>query len=105
MPIQEYLGLLRLKGQFVQVGAPEDKIPGFNSKSKVFTPPQIALSRSECADGKMAVFALIFKRCSLTGSLISPPREIKQMLEFFAEKGVRTWNNNVPMTEANKAHH
>jgi alcohol dehydrogenase (NADP+) len=36
MPIQEYLGLLRLKGQFVQVGAPEDKIPGFNSKSKIF---------------------------------------------------------------------
>src|ERR1700722_7729924 len=44
MPIQEYLGLLRLKGQFVQVGAPEDKIPGFNSKSKVF--PQIASFRS-----------------------------------------------------------
>jgi len=50
MPIQEYLGLLRLKGQFVQVGAPEDKIPGFNSKSKVF--PQITLSRSEWADRK-----------------------------------------------------
>jgi D-arabinose 1-dehydrogenase-like Zn-dependent alcohol dehydrogenase len=32
MPIQEYLGLLRLKGQFVQVGAPEDKIPSLNSK-------------------------------------------------------------------------
>jgi alcohol dehydrogenase (NADP+) len=35
MPVQEYLGLLRLKGQFVQVGAPEDKIPGFNSKSMI----------------------------------------------------------------------
>jgi alcohol dehydrogenase (NADP+) len=61
------------------------------------------LSRDECADGKMAVFALIFKRCSLAGSLIGPPREIKQMLELFAEKGVRTWNNNVPMRDANKA--
>jgi alcohol dehydrogenase (NADP+) len=37
MRIQEYLDLLRLKGQFVQVGAPEDKIPGFNSKSKLFS--------------------------------------------------------------------
>ena len=49
------------------------------------------------------MFALIFKRCSLAGSLIGPPREIKQMLELFAEKGVRTWNNNVPMRDANKA--
>lgn len=37
MRIQEYLDLLRLKGQFVQVGAPEDKIPNFNSKSKLFS--------------------------------------------------------------------
>jgi D-arabinose 1-dehydrogenase-like Zn-dependent alcohol dehydrogenase len=33
MPIQEYLGLLRLNGQFVQVGAPEDIVPGFSSTS------------------------------------------------------------------------
>ena len=51
----------------------------------------------------MAVFALIFKRCSLAGSLIGSPQEIKQMLELFAEKGVRTWNNNVPMNDANRA--
>jgi alcohol dehydrogenase (NADP+) len=25
------------------------------------------------------------------------------MLELFAEKGVWTWNNNVPMRDANKA--
>ena len=25
------------------------------------------------------------------------------MLELFAEKGVRTWNNNVPIKDANKA--
>ena len=49
------------------------------------------------------MFALILKRCSLAGSLIGPPREIRQMLDLFAEKGVRTWNNNVPIKEANKA--
>lgn len=51
----------------------------------------------------MVVFALILKRCSLAGSLIGPPQEIRQMLDLFAEKGVRTWNNNVPMKDANKA--
>jgi alcohol dehydrogenase (NADP+) len=98
MPIQEYLGLLRLNGQFVQVGAPEDKIPGFNSKFQN--------SSQMChpfADWRTAVFALILKRCGLAGSLIGPPREIRQMLDLFAKKGVRTWNNNVPMKDANKA--
>ncbi|EON66752.1 hypothetical protein W97_05998 [Coniosporium apollinis CBS 100218] len=79
MPIQDYLALLRLKGQFVQVGAPEDNIPGFN------------------------IFALIEKRCTIGGSAIGSPDEIKDMLKLYAEKGVRTWNNNVPMKDANKA--
>jgi alcohol dehydrogenase (NADP+) len=34
MPIEQYLSLLRVKGRFVRVGAPEDKVPGFNSKSQ-----------------------------------------------------------------------
>ena len=33
MPLASYLGLLRYKGKFVQVGAPEDAVPGFNCKS------------------------------------------------------------------------
>ena len=33
LPIAEYLGLLRLKGHFVQIGALEDVIPGFSSES------------------------------------------------------------------------
>ena len=49
------------------------------------------------------MFALILKRCSFAGSLIGPPREIGQTLDLFAEKGVRTWNNNVPIKDANKA--
>lgn len=79
MPLQKYLSLLKFNGTFVQVGAPEDPIPGFNA------------------------FALIGKRVKITGSMIGSPNEIKDMLKFFAEKGVRTWNNNVPMKQANQA--
>ncbi|EXJ77783.1 hypothetical protein A1O3_10012 [Capronia epimyces CBS 606.96] len=79
MPLPQYLQLLKLNGVFVQVGAPEDIVPGFN------------------------MFALIAKRVTITGSMIGSPKEIQQMLDLFAEKGVHTWNNNVPMTEANKA--
>ncbi len=30
MPLEKYLQLLRTNGQFIQVGAPEDKLPAFN---------------------------------------------------------------------------
>lgn len=79
LPIAQYLSLLRYKGRFVQVGAPEDIIPGFN------------------------VFALIGNRASIWGSQTGSPEAIDEMLKFFAEKSVHTWNNNVPMKEANKA--
>ncbi|KAI1616908.1 zinc-binding alcohol dehydrogenase [Exophiala viscosa] len=79
MPLQQYLQLLRLKGKFVQVGAPEDVVPPIN------------------------MFQLISKRVSIGGSLIGSPQEIKDMLKLFVEKGVHTWNVNVPMSEANKA--
>ncbi|KIW18351.1 hypothetical protein PV08_02639 [Exophiala spinifera] len=78
MPLQQYLQLLRLQGKFVQVGAPEDVVPPIN------------------------MFALISKRVSIAGSLIGSPQEIKDMLKLFVEKGVHTWNNNVPMKDANK---
>lgn len=79
MPLQKYLSLLRFNGTYVQVGAPEDNLPGFNA------------------------FALLSKRAKITGSMIGSPQEIKDMLKFFAEKGVKSWNNNVPMSKANQA--
>ncbi|KAF7935455.1 uncharacterized protein EAE97_008362 [Botrytis byssoidea] len=79
LPLQSYLTLLRYQGKFIQVGAPEDTIPGFN------------------------MFSLILKKLSIGASLIGPPHEIKDMLALFAEKGVKTWNNNVPMKDANQA--
>ena len=79
MPLQKYLSLLRFNGTFVQVGAPEDAVPGFNA------------------------FGLIAKRVKITGSMIGAPHEIRDMLALFDKKGVKTWNNNVPMKDANKA--
>ena len=79
MPLRQYLRLLRVQGQFIQVGAPEDSIPAFNA------------------------FSLIAKGVKMGGSSIGSPDEIREMLSLFAEKGVRTWNVNVPMKECNRA--
>lgn len=79
MPLAQYLQLLRVKGHFIQVGAPEDVIPGFNA------------------------FSLIAKGVKVGGSSIGSPADIRHMLDLFAKKGVKTWNNNVPMKDANKA--
>jgi alcohol dehydrogenase (NADP+) len=79
MPLSRYLQLLRVGGQFIQVGAPEDKIPAFNA------------------------FSLIGKNIRIGGSSIGSPKDIHEMLELFAENGVKTWNNNVPMKDANRA--
>ncbi|KIX04544.1 uncharacterized protein Z518_05414 [Rhinocladiella mackenziei CBS 650.93] len=79
MPLPQYLQLLRVNGVFVQIGAPEDNIPSFNA------------------------FSLLAKKIKVTGSGIGSPKEIREMLDLFAKKGVHTWNNNVPMKDVNKA--
>ncbi|PWW75630.1 GroES-like protein [Tuber magnatum] len=79
LPIDSYLQLLRPHGTFVQVGAPEDKIPGFN------------------------VVPLIVKAVNITGSLIGSPKEIKEMLELAAQKGVKSWVNSWPLGKVNDA--
>ncbi|RMD42590.1 hypothetical protein DV735_g2535, partial [Chaetothyriales sp. CBS 134920] len=79
MPLQLYLQLLRVMGHFIQVGAPEDALPSIRP------------------------FALIGKGVKIGGSSIGSPEAIRQMLDLFATKGVRTWNNNYPLKEANKA--
>lgn len=79
MPLPQYLQLLKYKGRFVQVGAPEDALPSFN------------------------MFGLIPKQASIWGSMIGSPGEIQQMLQLFADKKVYTWNNNVAMKDANRA--
>lgn len=52
MPLEKYLMLLRVKGIFIQVGAPEEPMPAFNA------------------------FSLIAKGVKVGGSAIGAPHEI-----------------------------
>ncbi|KFY41784.1 hypothetical protein V494_02797 [Pseudogymnoascus sp. VKM F-4513 (FW-928)] len=79
MPLSGYLSLLGPKGQFIQVGAPEDVLPPINA------------------------FSLIRNGIKLGGSLIGTPQEIEDMLKLAVEKKVKPWIQKIPMTEANKA--
>jgi alcohol dehydrogenase (NADP+) len=79
MPIVKYLALLRSSGQFIQVGAPEDALPGFN------------------------IFALITKGAKIGGSMIGSPKEITEMLEFAAKNNIHPHIQERPMKDANQA--
>ncbi|KAF6237535.1 hypothetical protein HO173_004425 [Letharia columbiana] len=79
MPLEQYLMLLRTNGTFIQVGAPEDRLPAFNA------------------------FSLIAKGCKIGGSAIGAPHEIEEMLELTAKKGVKPWIQKRPMKDANEA--
>ena len=78
MPLSRYLRMLKVRGQFVQVGAPEDPIPAFRA------------------------YALIGKGVSISGSSIGSPAEIRDMLSFAEREGVRSWVQTRPMKEANQ---
>lgn len=79
MPLEQYLTLLRTNGTFIQVGAPEDRMPAFNA------------------------FSLIAKGCKIGGSAIGAPHEIAEMLELTAKKGVKPWIQKRPLKDANQA--
>lgn len=79
MPLDQYLALLKTDGSFIQVGAPEEKFPPLNA------------------------FQFIMKGIKLSGSAIGSPGEIKEMLDFAAEKKVKSWIEVVDMKDANKA--
>ncbi|KAH8599109.1 putative NADP-dependent alcohol dehydrogenase C 2 [Bisporella sp. PMI_857] len=79
MPLSQYFRLLRTNGEFIQVGAPEDKIPAFSA------------------------FSLIAKGCKMGGSSIGSPKDIQDMLEFAYSKGIKPWIEVRDMDQANKA--
>lgn len=79
MPLESYLAVLKTYGEFIQVGAPEDRLPAFNA------------------------FALIAKGCKIGGSIIGSPEEIRQMLDLVVKKDLHAWIEQRPMKEANKA--
>ena len=78
LPLEGYFKLLRTKGEFIQVGAPEDKFPAIHA------------------------FDLIGKGVKLGGSMIGSPKVIGEMLKFVEEKGVKPWVEVKDMAEANK---
>ena len=78
MPLEQYLVLLRTNGTFIQVGAPEDKMPAFNA------------------------FALIAKGCKIGGSAIGAPHEIAEMLDLTVKKNVKPWIQTRPLKDANQ---
>ncbi|KAI9660738.1 MAG: putative secondary metabolism biosynthetic enzyme [Alyxoria varia] len=78
IPIQGYLKTLRVRGQFIQVGAPEDVIPGFDA------------------------FDLIPKAAKIGGSIIGSRTQIEEMLRFCAERKLKFWVEERPMAEANQ---
>ena len=79
MPIVEYCSLLRTRGTFVQLGAPED--------------------------GKLEIpaFSLIARGIKLGGSLIGSPDEIREMLDLAATQNIHPWVEERPMKDANQA--
>lgn len=79
MPLLEYFQLLKARGTFVQLGAPEDGVL------------------------QMSAFALIPKGIKLGGSLIGSPAEIREMLDLAAAKNLHPWVEERPMAQANQA--
>ena len=79
MPLSEYLSLLRTNGAFVQLGAPEDFLPAVNA------------------------FSLIGKGVTISGSLIGPPAQIREMLDFAVTHKIHPIIQGKEMEDANKA--
>jgi len=78
MPLNGYLRLLAHGGLFVQVGSPEDDLPGFSP------------------------FSLMTKNAKIGGSCIGPPWEIEEMLKFAAEKKIKPWIELRSLKDANQ---
>jgi alcohol dehydrogenase (NADP+) len=79
MPLESYLRLLKVHGKFIQVGAPEDKLPSFNG------------------------FSLIQKGLFIGGSAIGSPKEIQEMLQLAAKQKIKPWIEARPLKDVNKA--
>jgi len=79
MPLSDYLGLLKTKGTFIQVGAPDGgNLPPVNA------------------------FALIGGGIKIGGSAIGAPHEIEEMLQLAAEQKIKPWVQERPLKEANQ---
>ncbi|RGP77603.1 nadp-dependent alcohol dehydrogenase [Fusarium longipes] len=77
MPWDEYLGLLKVDGTLVSVGAPEKAIP-------------------------INIFSLLPFRRSFSSASIATPDELRDMLQLAADKNLKPWVETRPMREANE---
>lgn len=79
MPLNDYLSLLRYGGSFIQVGLPDGGMLG------------------------LPVFTVLRSNLKVGGSFIGSPNEIREMLDFVAEKGIHPWVEQRSMKDANQA--
>lgn len=79
IPLSGYLSLLRPHGQFINIGAPDDPFPSFHA------------------------FALIGRAVKIGGSAIGSPKDIREMLELVAQKGIKPMIEKRSMKDANQA--
>ncbi|KAI7201840.1 GroES-like protein [Hortaea werneckii] len=79
MPLTDYLGLLKAKGTFIQVGAPDGgNVPPVNA------------------------FTLIANGIKIGGSAIGAPEEIDEMLHLAAEQKIKPWVQKRSLKDANQ---
>lgn len=78
MPLSEYISLLKPRGTLVQLGAPGTAVP-------------------------LNLFSLLLGAKNLVGSLVGSPSEVREMLQFAADKKIKPWVETRPMAEANQA--
>lgn len=79
VPLGDYLSLLKKGGTFVQTGLPDDgpfQVPGA---------------------------VIVHGRTNFEGSLIGSPQDLRDMLEFVADKNIRGLIQERPMSDANQA--
>jgi alcohol dehydrogenase (NADP+) len=76
LPLSEFLSTLSVHGRLVYVGMPEDNLPQVTAQK---------LSSNGCFIGS---------------SHIGSKKEVLQMLQLAADKGIKTWKNVIPMKNA-----
>lgn len=79
MPLGGYLNLLGVRGQFIQIGEPEDTLPG------------------------LKVFSLIGRDIKVGGSVIGSPAKMVEMLDFAVKHKVHPLVEERKMESANEA--
>ncbi|EHK50464.1 uncharacterized protein TrAtP1_007571 [Trichoderma atroviride] len=79
MPLTDYINLLKRDGTFCQLGLPDDGM------------------------FKVGAGPIASQRRKLTGSFMGSPHEIRAMLQLAADKGIKPWVEQRPMSEANRA--